>query len=190
MVNLPKHCWNLTPSTFVKFIDHWPVKWVRKRLSYWHAKSWDCLLTHWLPMKSILFLIEAFLRYQFRCSYFRHKNLCLSFLLHYWNLDEILNILKENVTLVDFVFPKLRTPKRLSDKCLKSPVSDNSSARNMVNVPKHCWNPHHSTITTFIDHHQVNWVGISLSYWPAKSWNCLLTHCQLMKSIPFLIEEI
>ena len=58
MVNVPKHCWNLHHSTFIIFFDHWQVNWVRKRLSYWHAKSWDCLLTHWLPMKSILFLIE------------------------------------------------------------------------------------------------------------------------------------
>ena len=59
MVNVPKHCWNLHHSTFIIFFDHWQVNWVRKRLSYWHAKSWDCLLTHWLPMKSILFLIET-----------------------------------------------------------------------------------------------------------------------------------
>ena len=38
---------------------HWPLSsglsW--KNLSHWHAKSWVCLLTHWLPMKSILFCI-------------------------------------------------------------------------------------------------------------------------------------
>ena len=42
------------------------------------------------------------------------------------------------MTLIDFVFPKLQTPKTWSDKCLKSPVSEDPSTSNMVNVPKHC----------------------------------------------------
>ena len=35
----------------------------------------------------------------------------LSFLLHFWNLDYILNILIKNMTLIDFIFSKLRTKK-------------------------------------------------------------------------------
>ena len=31
----------------------------------------------------------------------------LNFLLHFWNLAEILNILKKKMTLIDFVFSKL-----------------------------------------------------------------------------------
>ena len=42
------------------------------------------------------------------------------------------------MTLKAFVFLKLRTPKTQSDECLKSVVSENTSASNMVNVPKHC----------------------------------------------------
>ena len=38
---------------------HCQVNRLRKGLCFWHAKSWDCLLTHWLPMKLILFLIET-----------------------------------------------------------------------------------------------------------------------------------
>ena len=59
MTNVPRHCWNLHDSTFIRFIGHWSEICVRKSLSYWNTKSWDCLLTHWLPMKSILFLIET-----------------------------------------------------------------------------------------------------------------------------------
>ena len=40
--------------------------------------------------------------------------------------------------LTDFVFPKLRTLKKRLDKCLKSPVSEDRSTSNMVNVAKHC----------------------------------------------------
>ena len=60
------------------------------------------------------------------------------------------------MTLIDFVFPKLRLPKTLSDKCLKSPVSEDPSTSNVVSVPKHCSNLHHSTFIRFIDHCQVN----------------------------------
>ena len=56
MVNVPKHCWNLHNSIFIKIIDNCQVNWVEKILCLLHAQSWDCLLTHWLPMKSDLFL--------------------------------------------------------------------------------------------------------------------------------------
>ena len=44
----------------------------------------------------------------------------------------------KKMTLIDFVISKLRTPKTRSDKCLKSPVPEDPSASNMVNVPKRC----------------------------------------------------
>ena len=42
------------------------------------------------------------------------------------------------MTLTAFVFPKLRTLKTWLDNCLKSPVLEDPSRRNMVNMPKHC----------------------------------------------------
>ena len=41
---------------------------------------------------------------------------------------------KKKITLIDFVFSKLRTPKTYSDKCLKRPVSENPSTSNIANV--------------------------------------------------------
>ena len=111
-----------------------------------------------------------------------------NFWLHFWFLAAIWNILKKKMTLLDFVFPKLRTPKTWLDKTLKSPVSEEALTSNMVTVSKHCWNLHHSTFIIFIDHCQGNWVGKSLSYWHAKFWHCLLTHWLSMKSILLLIE--
>ena len=98
--------------------------------------------------------------------------------------------MRQNITLIDFVFPKLRPPKTWSDKCLKCPLSEDPSISNMVNVLKHCWNPHHSTFILFIDHFKINWVGKSLCYWHAASWDCLLTHFIPMKTILFLRETI
>ena len=45
---------------------------------------------------------------------------------------------EQKITLIDFVFPKLRTPKTWLDKCLKSPVSEDPANRNIVNEPKNC----------------------------------------------------
>ena len=42
------------------------------------------------------------------------------------------------MTLIDFVFPKLPTLGTWSDKCLKSLVSEEPFASNMVNTPSHC----------------------------------------------------
>ena len=190
MVNVPKHNWNLHCSTLIIFIDHYQVNWVGKRLSYWYAKSRDCLLTYWLPMKSILLLIETILRYQFRCNYLRNKQKFLNFLLHLWNLQSVLNILKKRMTFMDLIFPKLRTPKTSSDKCLKCHISENPTRNNMVKFLKHCWNLHHSTFIIFIENCQVNWVGKTLCYWHAKPWDCFLPHWQPMKRILFLRETI
>ena len=92
--------------------------------------------------------------------------------------------------LIDYVFPKLQTPKTSSYKCLKSPFWKDFLTSNMVNVLNHFWNLHHSTFIILIDHCQVNWVGKSLCFWNAKSSDCLLTHWLPMKSILFLIETI
>ena len=55
-----KYCWNIHNSSYIMFIGHYESNWVGKRLSYWYAKSQDCLLTHWLLMRSILFLVNQF----------------------------------------------------------------------------------------------------------------------------------
>ena len=97
---------------------------------------------------------------------------------------------EKKMTLIAFVFSKIRTLKTWLDKCLKGPVSEDPSTSNMVNVPKHRSHLDHMIFIIFIDHCQVNWVGKSLSFWHAKSWDCLLTHWPPMKSILFLIETI
>ena len=43
----------------------------------------------------------------------QQKKPFLNDLLHFWNVAYILNILqKKKIILIDFVFPKLRTPNR------------------------------------------------------------------------------
>ena len=99
-------------------------------------------------------------------------------------------VLKKKMTLMDFVFPKLRTAKTWLDKCLKSFVAENISTSNMLNGSKHCSNLHHSTFIIFIYQCQGSWVGASLSYWHAKSWDFLLTYSLPITSMLFLIVII
>ena len=47
----------------------------------------------------------------------------------------ILNILNQKITLIDFVFAKLRTLKTWLDNCLKIPVSEDPLKSNMGNGP-------------------------------------------------------
>ena len=51
-----------------------------------------------------------------------------------------MNILVKKMTLIDFVFPKLRTVKTWLDKCLKSNVSEDPLKSSIENGLKHCWN--------------------------------------------------
>ena len=89
-----------------------------------------------------------------------------------------------------FVFPKLRTLKTWLDKCLKSPVSEDPSTRNMLNVPKSCYNLHHSAFVIFIVHWQGNCNRKSVSYLHAESWDFLLTYWLPMKIILFFLGTI
>ena len=79
-----------------------------------------------------------------------------------------------------------RLCKTLLDKCAKSPVSEDTSTSNTVNVPKHCRNLSASTITIFIDPYEYSWVLKSLSDWYEKSEDSLFTHWLPMKIILFL----
>ena len=89
------------------------------------------------------------------------------------------------MTITAFVFSKLRTLKTWLDKCLKSPVSEDPSTSNMVNVRKHYWNLHHSTFIIFLRHWPGNFVRKSLSYyWSLATKLCskksLLLTCQIL----------
>ena len=95
MANRPKHCWNLNDSSFTIFIDPCEGNSSRKSFSEWYGKSYDDLLTHWLPMTSILLLTEAIFCNMFRCNYLRNEKRFLNFPLHVRNLDSILDMFKK-----------------------------------------------------------------------------------------------
>ena len=49
-----KHCLNVLSSVYILLLYYFKMNWVEKRLSLSDLKSYDCLLTHWMPMASIL----------------------------------------------------------------------------------------------------------------------------------------
>ena len=67
------------------------------------------LLTHGLPITSILFRIDRICRSLFKSSYLKKKKYFLGFLFHLRNLQEIFNIFKKKKMLIANVFPKLAT---------------------------------------------------------------------------------
>ena len=67
------------------------------------------LLTHGLPITSILFRIVRNCRSLFKSSYLENKKHFLRFLFHLWNLHQILNIFKKKKIAIANVFPKLTT---------------------------------------------------------------------------------
>ena len=56
-------------------------------------------------------------------------------------------------------FPKYRLPKIWLDKCLKSPVSEDSQTNNMANGSKHCCNLNGFTFTIFLKHFNFSCLG-------------------------------
>ena len=62
-------------------------------------------------MASILFNIARIFNSQFKCNYLKNEKLFLDFLLHFWNLAQILNILKKKVMVIANVFPNFKTVK-------------------------------------------------------------------------------
>ena len=95
MLKGPKLLWNLHESTFNIFIHHSEGKWFGKYVSYWSLKWEACLLTHGLPITSILFRIVVISRSLFKFKYRKTEKYFVSFLFHLWNLHQILNIFKK-----------------------------------------------------------------------------------------------
>ena len=62
-------------------------------------------------MASILFNIARICNSQFKCNYLKNEKLFLEFLFHFWNLPQILNILKKKMMVIANVFPNFQTVK-------------------------------------------------------------------------------
>ena len=108
----------------------------------------------------------------------KHKTFS-QFLLHFGNLDEILNILRKEMTLIGFVFSKFRTPKTWSDKCPKSSISEDPSTTTWLTCPSTgeiCNTAHlsYSLITV----KSIQFENVSLTDMPNLRTDCYHTGCR------------
>ena len=71
------------------------------------------MLTHGLPITSILIRIVRICRSLFKSSYLRNKKHFPIFLFHWWNLQEILNICKRKKIVIANLYLKLVTVQNL-----------------------------------------------------------------------------
>ena len=113
MLKGPKHLRKLYQRTVIIFFHHSEKKWFGKYLPYWNLKSQGYLLTHCLPMASILFGIVRCRCSVFKGKYLKNEKLILDVLFYFWNLHQILNIFKKKKIVIANVFPKLQTLKYL-----------------------------------------------------------------------------
>ena len=74
-------------------------------------KSYWCFSIHWHLVTRILFRVVRFCGSLFKCNYLKNEKLLLKFLLHLWNLHQILNIFKQKMIVIAKAFPKLKTVK-------------------------------------------------------------------------------
>ena len=113
MLKGPKHLRKLYQRTVIIFFHHSEKKWFGKYLPYWNLKSQGYLLTHCLPMASILFGIVRCRRSVFKGKYLKNEKLILDVLFYFWNLHQILNIFKKKKIVIANAFPNLQTVKYL-----------------------------------------------------------------------------
>ena len=76
-------------------------------------KSYGFFLTHWFHMTNTLFKIARICNSQFKCNYLKNEKLFLNFFFYFWNLHQILNVLKKKIIVIANVFPLLQTVKNL-----------------------------------------------------------------------------
>ena len=79
------------------------------------------------------------------------------FFLDFWNLNEILNILKKKMILIATWFWKLHTDKELFSHSLKNTISDIPLTINMWKSPKLLWNLHNNTFIIFSNDYGRPW---------------------------------
>ena len=80
----PIHCSKLQDSTFTIFIDPCERNSGWRSLSKLYVESEDCLLTHLLLIKSILFFIETIYIKIFRSNYLRNETYFVNFFFAFW----------------------------------------------------------------------------------------------------------
>ena len=108
MINASKHCPNLRYIN-INWSLPYQLSWKKFLLLTW--KILGLLVSTSSTDEKCPVVKRDKLTIPIQMDYLRNKKVFHDFLLHFSNLAEILNVLKQKTTLIAFVFPKLRTPK-------------------------------------------------------------------------------
>ena len=117
------------------------------------------MVTHWLPITSILSVTGIIYSNQFKCNYLTSKFffwLCCCFselYIKFWT------VWGKWLPLELVYFRKYGLIKAWLGKRLKRPISENSFRVNMLRRRKHCWNLHDSTFIIIFHHSERDWVA-------------------------------
>ena len=94
-------------------------------------------------MASILFKIVRIWNSQFKSNYVGNEQHFLNVSCNFWNLHQILNILKKKMIVIAYVFPKLQTVKnfvrRLCKKCHFGTRFDSQQLKASQILAKSSW---------------------------------------------------
>ena len=99
-------------------------------------------------MTSIPAAICWFFCYNFKCSYLKNGRLFVDFLLIFWNVREIYNILKKRMRVLAYLFPKLLFPKEVATEtsrksCFRTPFRNQrvNGFQTTLKVARHHYYP-------------------------------------------------
>ena len=90
-------------------------------------------------MASIFYKIAEICNSHFKCNYVRNENHFFDFLLHFWNLHQILNILKKQIIFIANVFAKLQSVKNFVRPLCKKRRFRTRFDRQLVNASQMLW---------------------------------------------------
>ena len=142
---LAKFPWEAFYDVFLSF----SMKLIWKMSPRVLCKILGVLLTHWLPMASIMFKVVRICNSQLKCNYLKKEKLFLDFFFHFWIVHQILKTLKEKMIVIANIFLKLQTVKISLEISLKSTVSAQALAVNMWKHRKWLLNFHERPFITF-----------------------------------------
>ena len=94
-------------------------------------------------MTSILFEIERIRRPRFKCNYLENQKLFLILLTHFWNLNQISNVLKKKIIVIATLLWNLQAVKKLvkllsKKHCFRTPF-DSQHVKGSQTLVKFAW---------------------------------------------------
>ena len=104
-------------------------------------------------MECVLFHTARICNSLFKCNYLKNEKLFFNFLFHFWNLHQILNILKEKMIVISNVFPKLQTMENLVRTLSKRrhfrARFDSQHRKALQTLPKSWWKDFFHVFSSF-----------------------------------------